>query len=74
LILLAVDFTVKSHFALTSVLPVALVWLVYAMNVRYNKADRKMQENYQDQIFWLSMNTKLVDDLIAQRKHLDRAP
>ena len=74
LILLAVDFTVKSHFALTSVLPVALAWLVYAMNVRYNKADRKMQENYQNQIFWLSMNTKLVDDLIAQRKHLDRAP
>jgi membrane protein implicated in regulation of membrane protease activity len=72
LVLLAVDFTMKSHFAVVSVLPVALVWLLYAMNVRYNKADRKMQENYQDQIFWLSMNTKLVDDLIAQRMHLDR--
>ena len=74
LVLLAVDFTMKSHFALASVLPVALVWLIYATNVRYNKADRKMQENYQDQIFWLSMNTKLVDDLIAQRMHLDRTP
>jgi hypothetical protein len=74
MVLLAVDFTMKSHFAVTSVLPVALVWLIYAMNVRYNKADRKMQENYQDQIFWLSMNTKLVDDLIAQRMHLERTP
>ncbi|MGA9406942.1 MAG: hypothetical protein WBW71_07400 [Bacteroidota bacterium] len=71
-VLLAVDVTMKSHLVLLSVLPVALVWLIYAMNVRYNKADRKMQENYQDQIFWLLMNTKLVDDLIAQRMHVDR--
>ena len=72
LILLAADFAMKARLALPSVFPVALVWLVYVLNVRYNKADRKMQENYQDQIFWLTMNTKLVDDLIAQRKHLDR--
>ncbi len=72
LLLLAADVAAKSHVVLTSAVPVALVWIIYGMNVRYNKADRKMQENYQDQIFWLSMNTKLVDDLIAQRMHLDR--
>jgi len=71
LVLLIVDYTMKSHFELASVLPIAVVWLVYAVNVRYNKADRNMQENYHDQIFWLTMNTKLVDDLIAQRMHLD---
>ena len=73
-ILLAVDFTAKAHLTLQSVIPVLLVWLIYAVNVRYNKADRKMQENYQDQIFWLSMNTQLVDSLIAQRMHLERTP
>ena len=73
LLFLAVDIAMKSHFPLTSVLPVALVWLIYAVNVRYNKADRKMQENYQDQIFWLRMNTPLVDDLIAQRMHQHRS-
>ena len=44
-----------------------LIWLVYGLNVRHNKADRKMQENYQDQIFWLEMNTETVDALILQR-------
>jgi len=72
LVLLAVDFGLKSHFFIQSVIPVLLVWVIYVVNVRYNKADRKMQENYQDQIFWLSMNTQLVDGLIAQRMHLDR--
>ena len=37
------------------------IWLIYVLNVRYNKADRKMQENYQDQIFWLQMNGDLVE-------------
>ncbi|MFA6456886.1 MAG: hypothetical protein WCW40_08700 [Bacteroidota bacterium] len=46
---------------------VLLVWFVYGMNVRHNKADRKMQENYQDQIFWLEMNKDTVDALISQR-------
>ena len=73
LALLLVDYTLKSHLLPASVLPVALVWLVYAVNVKYNKADRNMQENYLDQIFWLTMNTKLVDDLIAQRMHLERS-
>ncbi len=45
------------------------VWLVYLFNVRYNKADRKMQENYQDQIFWLRMNNDLVET--ALRKFRD---
>ncbi|MEX0602012.1 MAG: hypothetical protein WD295_01640 [Bacteroidota bacterium] len=43
-------------------------WLVYLLNVRYNKADRKMQENYQDQIFWLEMNSDLVDSLLRRRQ------
>ncbi len=42
------------------------VWMIYALNVRYNKADRKMQENYQDQIFWLEMNHDLVETAIRQ--------
>jgi len=40
-----------------------LVCLIYILNVRYNKADRKMQENYQDQIFWLQMNHEIIKDL-----------
>lgn len=44
-----------------------IAWTVYLLNVRYNKADRKMQENYQDQIFWLEMNTPLVEGIIRQR-------
>lgn len=42
------------------------VWLVYFLNVRYNKADRKMQENYQDQIFWLRMNNDLVETTLRK--------
>lgn len=49
-----------------SILFVAAVWLIYLLNVRYNKADRKMQENYQDQIFWLEMNQDLVESTIKQ--------
>lgn len=40
------------------------VWLMYGLNVRYNKADRKMQENYQDQIFWLQMNGDVVESTL----------
>jgi hypothetical protein len=43
-----------------------IVWLVYVLNVRYNKADRKMQENYRDQIFWLEMNDDLVESLLRK--------
>ena len=42
------------------------VWLIYVLNVRYNKADRKMQENYQDQIFWLQMNHELVENTLRE--------
>jgi hypothetical protein len=41
-----------------------LVLLIYFLNVRHNKADRKMQENYQDQIFWLKMNDELITHLL----------
>ncbi len=54
----------------------AAVWLIYALNVRYNKADRKMQENYHDQIFWLEMNREVVENAVRQysqsRKTLSR--
>ncbi len=45
-----------------------IVWVVYLLNVRYNKADRKMQENYRDQIFWLEMNNDLVEQLLRKRR------
>ena len=43
-----------------------LVSLIYLLNVKYNKADRKMQENYQDQIFWLQMNGGIIKDLFQK--------
>ena len=43
-----------------------VIWLIYLLNVKYNKADRKMQENYQDQIFWLQMNEDLIHDLFKK--------
>ena len=45
-----------------------VTWAVYLLNVRYNKADRKMQENYQDQIFWLQMNSDLVRSVLTQQR------
>jgi hypothetical protein len=44
-----------------------VVWLVYLLNVRYNKADRKMQENYRDQIYWLEINNDLVESLLRKK-------
>ena len=44
------------------------VWVIYLLNVRYNKADRKMQENYQDQIFWLELNSDLVEQILRKRR------
>ncbi len=43
-----------------------VVWLIYFLNVRYNKADRKMQENYKDQIYWLEVNNDLVESLLRK--------
>ncbi|HOV98027.1 MAG TPA: hypothetical protein PK595_00485 [Bacteroidota bacterium] len=39
---------------------------IYYLTVRYNKAERKMQENYQDQILWLHLNKELVKSLLEQ--------
>ena len=64
---LLIKFSMTGHFFLESMLPVAFVGIVYVLNVRYNKADRKMQENFQDQIFWLEMNQAMVDGLIIER-------
>jgi hypothetical protein len=47
-------------------------WILYLLNVRYNKADRKMQENYRDQICWLEMNNELVDAVIRNRMTSER--
>lgn len=43
-----------------------LVCFIYLLFVRNNKADRKMQENYQDQIFWLQMNEEFIKGLIQK--------
>lgn len=44
------------------------VWLIYFFNIRYNKADRKMQENYRDQIFWMEMNNPLIESILRKRQ------
>ncbi len=50
------------------------VLMIYILNVRHNKADRKMQENYQDQIFWLQMNNELVDGHIRVFRSAPQRP
>jgi hypothetical protein len=45
----------------------AAAWLIYLFNVTFNKADRKMQENYKDQIYWLEMNNDLVETVLRKR-------
>ncbi len=67
IISLVVQIALYQQTSVSAVSIVVLVWFVYGMNVRYNKADRKMQENYQDQIFWLEMNKEIVDTLIVRR-------
>ena len=52
--------------SLLTIPPVTLVWIVYIMNIRYDKADRKMQDNYADQLFWLEMHRDAVDSLILE--------
>jgi hypothetical protein len=51
----------------------ATTWLVYVLNVTFNKADRKMQENYKDQIYWLEMNNDLVESILRKRSHVQQA-
>lgn len=67
---MVIEIVLTSYMTPVSIGVVLLVWTVYFINVRYNKADRKMQENYHDQIFWLEMNSELVDQLIHRRTHL----
>ena len=65
LLLLAAQQPVqKLHNALINA---AVVWCIYGLNVRYNKADRKMQENYRDQIFWLDLHRDAVAELLKRR-------
>lgn len=64
---LVIQIAATQHANITSATTVIIIWLVYGLNVRYNKADRKMQENYHDQIFWLEMNKEIVDSLIRKR-------
>lgn len=64
---LIIQIAVFQQTTIPLVSVILLIWFVYGMNVRHNKADRKMQENYQDQIFWLEMNIETVDMLISQR-------
>ncbi len=51
-----------------------LICLIYLLNVKYNKADRKMQENYQDQIFWLQMNPEIIRDLFEKFELSKKGP
>jgi hypothetical protein len=51
-----------------------LVGLIYLLNVKYNKADRKMQENYQDQIFWLQMNREIIKNLFEKYELEKKVP
>jgi hypothetical protein len=68
IIALVIQIAGTQHTNMIAATTVFIIWLIYGLNVRYNKADRKMQENYQDQIFWLEMNTEIVDSLIRKRK------
>jgi hypothetical protein len=68
---LILQIAMTRYMTPASVTAVLIIWMVYFLNVRYNKADRKMQENYLDQIFWLEMNSGIIDRLIQQRIQSD---
>ena len=68
IIALIIQIASIQQTTMLAVATVLIIWIIYGLNVRYNKADRKMQENYQDQIFWLEMNKELVDTLILKRR------
>ncbi len=44
------------------------VWLVYALNIGSNKADRNVQESYHDQILWMDQNRVLIEKLLRSRR------
>ena len=67
IIALIIQISATQQTNAIAVSTVFIIWMVYGLNVRYNKADRKMQENYQDRIFWLQMDKEIVDSLILTR-------
>ena len=70
---LIVQYVLRPLCSIEALISVISVWVVYTINVTYNKADRKMQENFFDQIFWLEMNIDKVDALIQQRTAAKKA-
>lgn len=52
--------------SLPAILFTIIMWLFYLIIVRYNKAERKIQEIYRDQIFWLTMNRSTVTEILKQ--------
>jgi hypothetical protein len=69
------EFTVGSVLAHEQglMLLTTALWIVYAMTVYYKKAERKMQENYQDQIFWLQMNDPVVKEVLDRLKSTSKS-
>ncbi len=72
-VLCAVTIAVEAVFRATPfsdlqnlILCLAFFGLVYVLNVRYNKADRRMQETYQDQIHWMQMNRDLIEEILKK--------
>lgn len=51
-----------------------IVWIIYLLNIRYNKADRKMQENYRDQIMWMEMNNSLIEGILRKHQSIPSLP
>ncbi len=52
--------------SVSSLLYLLFVWFLYFFYVRYNKAERSMQYNYSDQIFWLEMNKDIINTVLLQ--------
>jgi hypothetical protein len=48
------------------------VWIVYALNIGSNKADRNMQESYHDQILWMESNRPLIEKILRTRRLYER--
>lgn len=72
--LAVVLLAVTNDAALTELLMFsATTWLLYILNVTFNKADRKMQENYKDQVYWLEMNNEIVESILRKRSHVQQA-
>jgi putative effector of murein hydrolase LrgA (UPF0299 family) len=59
------------HITVSLIGLILFLGFIYLVNARFNKADRKMQENYQDQIQWLTMNQRLVLYIIQHHEAPD---